>query len=251
MIQFLTLYPWAYQDEIQAHLLKTFDILTTQSQISRALKRVQFTHKKLKHQASQRNQILREGWVVKLADYTTEQLVFIDESGANERTGDRRWGWAPKGQEANKETLLKCTKNWSILPAYSIDGYIDFEIFQGAYTMLRFEDFIIERVLPWCSQYPGPRSVLVMDNASIHRSNIVRKACREAGVILEFLPPYSPDFNPIELSFKDLKTWIRRHWLEIEDYTSFGDFLGVAVSENGGPQIAKGHFKHCGVISAE
>jgi hypothetical protein len=151
MIQFLTLYPWAYQDEIQAHLLKIFDVHTTQSQISRALKHIEYTHKKLKHQAAQRNQILREGWQVKLVDFIAEQLVFIDESGANERTGDRRWGWAPKGEEAIKETILKRTKNWSILPAYSIDGYIDFEIFQGIYIMLRFEDFIINRVLPWCS----------------------------------------------------------------------------------------------------
>ena len=72
-----------------------------------------------------------------------------------------------------------------------------------------FEDFVEHHVLPNTTPYLGPRSIIVLDNASIHKSGRLRELCEHSGVILEFLPPYLPDFNPIEATFKDLKVWIR------------------------------------------
>jgi transposase len=54
--------------------------------------------------------------------------------------------------------------------------------------------------------------VLVLDNASIHRSPRLRELCEAYSVALEFLPPYSPDFNPIEATFHNLKAWIQRNY---------------------------------------
>ena len=65
------------------------------------------------------------------------------------------------------------------------------------------EYFLEHRVPPHTT--PG-YSVIVLDNASIHRSPRVRELCAIAGVQLEYLPPYSPDYNPIEKSFKQLKS---------------------------------------------
>ena len=68
--------------------------------------------------------------------------------------------------------------------------------------------------MPHCHSYdpanPLPNSVLIMDNASIHKSAGVRALCDEFGVGLEFLPPYSPDYNPIEESFAELKVWTKK-----------------------------------------
>ena len=75
------------------------------------------------------------------------------------------------------------------------------EILHGSYTQETFNKFVSDKLLPICSPFPGPRSVLILDNATIHRSLELRIKCEEAGVLLEFLPPYSPDFNPIEKSF--------------------------------------------------
>jgi hypothetical protein len=213
--------------------------------ISRALKRVEHTHKKLKYRAAQRNQLLRESWKAKIATFKASQLVFLDESGANPRTGNRRYGWSPKGRECITDQELKRTANWSLLPAYSLDGYIGAHIYQGSFNADRFEDFIIDVVLPQCQAFPNDRSVIILDNASIHNTDGINRACLRAGVILLFLPPYSPDFNPIELSFHDLKVWIRRNNKEIDQYITFGDFLLYAIKANGSGGNAKGHFQHC------
>lgn len=81
----------------------------------------------------------------------------------------------------------------------------------------------------------GPRSVLVMDNASSHHNLDLVAMCYEADVLLAYLTPYSPGFNPIETSFSILKHWIRRHSRLITSYTKetggFARFLYDAVGE--------------------
>jgi transposase len=109
------------------------------------------------------------------------------------------------------QVLLQWSKNWSILPAYTINGYILTVMFKGSINGERFDEFVIEYVLPLCTPFLGRNSVLVMDNASIHKSKRLVKACYQAGVLLQYLLPYSPDFNPIKESFGNLKAWIRRH----------------------------------------
>ena len=80
--------------------------------------------------------------------------------------------------------------------------------------------------------YPGPRSVLILDNASIHKNDRLRELCEEHGVLLKFLPPYSPDYNPIEATFHDLKAWIRKNYLLALDFEEFDDFLHFAIGQN-------------------
>jgi len=110
--------------------------------------------------------------MVRLGGWQAEQLVFIDESAANERTMDRKFGWAPIGLPAREIHPAKRSEQWSILPAYTLDGYITYDIVHGSYNAELFRIFIENKVLPLCSPFPGPRSVLIMDNASIHRSQV-------------------------------------------------------------------------------
>ena len=69
--------------------------------------------------------------------------------------------------------------------------------------------------------------------------------CNAAGVKLHFLLPYSPDFNPIELTFKDLKAWIKWYWRLMGDFQSFEAFLHFALKQNQGVH-AKAHYEACG-----
>jgi len=85
-------------------------------------------------------------------------------------------------------------------------------------------------VLLNCTPYLRPRSIIILDNASIHKLARLQELYKRAGVILKFLLLYSPDFNPIEATFKDLKTWIRRNYTLASKFKSFNRFLEFAIS---------------------
>jgi len=99
--------------------------------------------------------------------------LFVDESAANECPADRKYGWAPLGITPTVVQPLARTERWSVLPVYSDAGFLDWDIIKGGFTMELFNEFIELEVLPMCTPYPGPRSILVMDNTPIHRSEAV------------------------------------------------------------------------------
>ena len=66
--------------------------------------------------------------------------------------------------------------------------------------------------------FPGPNSVIIMDNARIHHNSELINIVQELGGKVEFLPPYSPDLNPIERSFSVIKAWIKRHRRFMENF---------------------------------
>jgi transposase len=195
--------PWIFLDEICDFLFEAYDIIVNKSTVSRVLRKIEVTRKRLKVVAAQRNEELRLDWQYNLMEFTADQLVCVDESGSDERTGDRMYGWANKGARAQVSRWLANKERVSVLPAYTIEGYITARTFKGTCTGDIFEEFIIEQVLPICNAYPAPRSVVVLDNASVHHSNkaSILEVARRRGVLIRFLPPYSPDFNPIEESF--------------------------------------------------
>jgi len=211
------------------------------------LDREKWTRKATQDRALERSAPLREAWQGIQKTWDDDQLVFLDESGANERTGDRKYGWSPIGVICAQSKPIKRSERWSVLPALSINGYLDYIVFQGSITADLFVEFVEERVLPHCSLYPGPWSVLILDNASIHKDARLQQLCNDAGVILKFLPPYSPDYNPIEATFKDLKAWIKRNYVLAEDFEDFGSFLHFAVSQACRANV-RGHFQEAGYI---
>lgn len=89
-----------------------------------------------------------------------------------------------------------------------------------------------------------------MDNASFYYSDRIKQMCFDTGIKLVYLPPYSPDFNPIEEFFADLKAFIKKRWYEYKDNLAqdFGAYLEWCVSVVGGnKQNAEAHFRHAGV----
>lgn len=100
------------------------------------------------------------------------------------------------------------------------------------------------------NKWPLPNSVLIIDNASIHKVDGIREMVEAHGARLVYLPAYSPDFNPIELAFSKIKSWLRgnrdRLNQELETgggavYSSFWEAVHSVTAED-----AKGWFKHCG-----
>ena len=112
-----------------------------------------------------------------------------------------------------------------------------------------FKNFI-RNLLPLCGRWLEPNSVLVMDNASFHRGSSIKELYDQAGVMLFFLLPYSPDLNPIKELFLQLKAFIRRYWQKRSlDFDNFGNFLRWAIGIVGSDvKSAQGHFRNSGLF---
>jgi len=84
------------------------------------------------------------------------------------------YGYAKKGEVARQHVPGPKSENYSLLPALTLQGYVACNVYQGPVDGEMFLDFIEYDVLPHCTKFPGPRSIIIMDNAAIHN---VRSAC--------------------------------------------------------------------------
>jgi transposase len=91
-----------------------------------------------------------------------------------------------------------------------------------------------------------PRSVLVMDNARIRCSEELQQMCNEAGVLLVYLPPYSPDYNPIEQSFNQIKQRMRKNRDKLQHCDSFEHFFQWALEDFNVTGDPGSHFRYAG-----
>jgi transposase len=235
--------------ELAEFLRDDFDVEVSRSTISRTLNAEGWSKKTIRRKAREQNADLRDKYLHELTAFASYHLVYIDESGCDKRVGFRRTGWSPVGSTPVQTERFHRGQRHHILPAYTQDGILLARIYQGSTDGEVFEDFLGE-LLQWCGRWPQPKSVLVMDNASFHRSHRVEELCAEAGVILMYLPPYSPDLNPIEEFFAELKAFIRRNWrVHQSSHEGFESFLEWCVEVVGERESsAKGHFRHSGVI---
>lgn len=116
--------PWMYLDELQNFLWEAYSINVHISTISRRVKRIKTTRKRLKYIAAQRNAELRIERLDFMQHFTADQVVAVDESGSDERNGDRTFGWSDLGAKARVSQWLEYKERVSILAAYTVDGYI-------------------------------------------------------------------------------------------------------------------------------
>ena len=137
-------------------------------------------------------------------------------------------------------------ETYFILPAYTTDGYLPCTGLKlGYYNSENFQDWLARDLLPLCNPYPQHHSIVVLDNLSIHINAEVREIVESHGCLLWFLPPYSPDYNPIELTFSILKAWMKRNFRRLRsEFHDFGGFLAYAIEHSGCDKHAVKHFKH-------
>ena len=165
---FLEGQPWAYQNEMLYYLFDDWSITVALSTLSNALKVMKINRKCLQREALIRSQECRNLYFLDVSQFTHEMLVFLDESAANDHTMHRKRGWAPY----DISSRVKQSERWSILPAYCSDGILARHIHQGEISEACFEWFLANEVLPRCSRFPGPKSVLILDNASVHHTQV-------------------------------------------------------------------------------
>ena len=125
----------------------------------------------------------------------------MDESGF-EFYSCRQYGWAPKGQKVYGERSGNKRPRTSFLAARMPDGTLAAtQLWEGTCNAAIFNQWLEDMLCPLLDE----TCVVIMDNAAFHKSNKTKELIKSAGAILLYLPPYSPDLNPIEGDFGALK----------------------------------------------
>jgi transposase len=133
-----------------------------------------------------------------------KRLKFLDESGAHLGL-TRLCGRAAPGQRVVESTPGYSGPHYTFVATLGWQGVTAPWIFEGSMNSLAFETYVRSQLLPTLRR----GDILVMDNLSAHSAETIRQLLEAKGVRLEFLPPYSPDFNPIELCWSKVKAALR------------------------------------------
>ena len=146
----------------------------------------------------------RLDWFDGQLDLDPAKLVFIDETGLSTKMARLR-GRAPRGERCRAGIPHGHWKTTTFTGALRLTGMTAPFVYDGAMNGTVFLAYVSQVLVPTLS----PGDIVVMDNLSAHKASGVRDAIESVGVTLRFLPPYSPDFNPIENAFAKLKALLR------------------------------------------
>ncbi|HKH26801.1 MAG TPA: IS630 family transposase [Sphingomicrobium sp.] len=170
--------------------------------------RRRITQKKTAHASEQdRPDILkrRQEWFDEQLDLDPARLVFIDETWVSTNMA-RRYGRALRGQRLRASVPHGHWKTTTFVAGLRPTGLVAPFVLDGPINRDAFEVYVDKVLVPELNQ----GDVVVMDNLSSHKAPSVRALIEAAGATLLYLPPYSPDFNPIENAFAKLKSLLRR-----------------------------------------
>ena len=166
------------------------------------------------------------------------RLVFLDESGAKTNM-TRQYGRAPAGQRLLDTIPGGHWNTTTMISAIRLEGVAAAMVTEGATNTLVFTGFI-ERFL---APVLRPGDIVVMDNLSSHKASCVAEAIEAVGAEVWYLPPYSPDLNPIELMWSKVKNLLRGLAARTKRtlVTAIGKALNAVT-----PEDAAGWFAHDG-----
>jgi len=117
----------------------------------------------------------------------------------------RRYGRSPRGTRLHDHTPCSHWETQTVIAALRVDGVSAPAVFDGPIDAVSFQAYVEQVLVPTLR----PGDVVVLDNLAVHKQPDVRTAIEAVGAQIRFLPPYSPDFNPIELAFAKLKAFLR------------------------------------------
>lgn len=180
----------------------------------------------------------RLAWAAKQPELSSDQLLFVDETWATTNMTPTR-GRSPRGQRCvghaphghwHTTTFVCALREQGLAAPLVLDGAINGEIF-----------------LAWVEQFLAPvlqpGDIVVMDNLGSHKVLGVAHAIEARGATLLYLPPYSPDFNPIEQVFAKLKQLLRR--MASRTVESLWDTIGELLNAFS-PTECSNYIRHCG-----
>jgi transposase len=180
----------------------------------------------------------REDWEACLPGLDLDRLVFFDESGVNTIMA-RLYGRCPRGQR-----LVDCVpagyyRTYTLMSAIRLEGVVMPMLLDGPVNGQTFAGYVEQCLVP--ALRAG--DILIMDNLPAHKSERVTQAVEAAGCTLVYLPPYSPDFSPIENMWSKVKAILRS--IGARTFDTVVDAVATALHAIT-PEDCEGFFSHCG-----
>ena len=204
-----------------------------------------FLKKKQVHASEQKREDVaqaRKEWKEKQENHVelpVDKLVFLAESGVNIDMV-RRYGRAKNKNRVNDYAPVNTPKKTTLVSSVRLDGTQAYEFFQGSLNGKNFLSYVKNTLIPTLKK----GDIVVMDNLSCHKVKGVKEAIEEAGASVLYLPPYSPDFNPIEMMWSKMKTLLRNWKTDTPEllHSVIPDaFSSVSVSDISGWFTASGY----------
>jgi len=152
-------------------------------------------------------------FIQELQSYKPENIVYIDESGIDNRD-DYGYGWNERGERFYDFKSGKRSLRVSIMSGLCQGSLIAPLTFEGSCNQRVFEKWLAEMLRP--SLKPG--QTVILDNATSHKSDKISQLITETGCQIRYLPPYSPNLNEIEYSWFPIKNRARKTEGTIEDF---------------------------------
>ena len=210
----------------------------------RALRCQRLTHKKKSLYASQRDrpdvQKKRRAFRRKVSRIEPKRLIFVDETGVTTAMTPAS-AWAPRGARA-VDSAPATWATMTVIAALGLDGVCAPLAFPGSTDTAAFQSYVDQALVP--ALHAG--DVVVWDNLKPHLAAGVAASIERAGARVLPLPPYSPDYTPIEEMWSKVKQWLRRAGARAKDALS--DALGEALRQVT-PEDILGWFRHAGLCA--
>lgn len=194
--------------------------------------------KKKSIRAGERSEAKRGTWRDRTRGIDPSRIVSLDEVGSHLGM-TRRYSRAPRGQRAYGTAPGSRGKNRTLITSLTLAGFGPGLLLDEAIDRNAFDAYIIHRLAP--TLVPG--QIVIVDNLKVHYSDRAREAIEERGAQLWYLPPYSPDLNPIEEAFSKVKTALRAAEPRTLDEHSTAIWAALRTIT---PQDAAGWFAHAG-----
>jgi transposase len=194
--------------------------------------------KKKSLRASERDPWLRALFEVQISELNAHDLVVVDEFGCN-LDFTRRYSWAPIGTRASASVPRNTPANQTVIASLQLSGMGPSMRLSGGTDTVAFAAYIEHVLGP--SLRPG--QIVLLDNLSAHTAPRIAALVAARGCQLWFLPPYSPDYSPIELAFAKIKAILRK--VGARTVECLEQAIAEALNQIS-PEEAAAFFRHCG-----
>lgn len=183
----------------------------------------------------------REAWLDRQLDLDPARLIFLDECGTNTKMA-RLYGRSKRGERCRAGIPHGHWKTTTLIAGLRADGIIAPMTLDGAMDGEMFAAYVKTLLVPELR----PGDIIILDNLPAHKVADARQAIEDVGAMLLFLPPYSPDFNPIEKAINQIKAYLKKVAARTKEAldAAIAKAVNIVSSEN-----AQNYFHACGYQS--